>query len=172
MLLSPIMSCIILQYYSLYFLITIIGGNIFINCIVMGVGEILAGLISGQLMQRFKDTHVFLWANLFVGIFNTIFYFLPSGGPLLYACLLLTILGCATQFNCIFVLVELRVPPENAGSALVIVTTVGQLTAAVAPMMSHSGFPTSMLCILGIVVLNIFLMCFLSEPGAYLPQEH
>ena len=65
----------------------------------------------------------------------------------------------------------MRIPPENTGSAIVIVTTFGQLMAAVSPMLSQAGFPTTMVSLLAIVTANIFLMCFLSEPGAYLPKE-
>ena len=77
--LAPIMSMINIQYNSMYFLVTVIGGNIFVNCIVMGVGEIIAGLLSGWLMRRFKDVHVFLGANLLVAIFDSLFYFMPAG---------------------------------------------------------------------------------------------
>ena len=38
-------------------------------------------------------------------------------------------------------------------------------------MLSQAGFPTTMVIILAIVTANIFMMCFLSEPGAYLPKE-
>ena len=123
-LLASIMSLITIQYNSLYFLVTVIGGNIFVNCIVMGVGEVAAGLLSGKLLSQFKDVHVFFVANLLVAVFDTLFYYVPAGLPQ-YACLLMTICGVATQFNCIYVLVEMRIPPENTGSAIVIVTTVG-----------------------------------------------
>ena len=68
---------------------------IFVNCIVMGIGEICAGLLSSWLMKRFKDVHVFLLANLLVAIFDTLFYFMHAG-LLQYLCLLLTIFGVAT----------------------------------------------------------------------------
>ena len=123
-LLASIMSLITIQYNSLYFLVTVIGGNIFVNCIVMGVGEVAAGLLSGKLLSQFKDVHVFFVANLLVAFFDTLFYYVPAGLPQ-YVCLLMTICGVATQFNCIYVLVEMRIPPENTGSAIVIVTTVG-----------------------------------------------
>ena len=101
----------------------------------MGVGEIIAGLLSGYLLSKFKDTKIFLFANIMVAIFDTAFYLVPNGLPQ-YMCLLLTICGVATQFNTIYVLVELRVPPENTGSALVIVLTFGAMASAVAPLIS------------------------------------
>ena len=89
------MCLIFIQYVAIYFLSTLIGGNIFINCILMGIGEIIAGLLSGFLLNKFKDTQVFLFASFIVGIFHTAFYFVPSG-PYQYMCLLLTIFGVAT----------------------------------------------------------------------------
>ena len=73
------MSLICIQYYSLYFLLTVIGGNIFINCIIMGLGEVFAGVCSGCLLRNFKDTTVFIGALFLVAIFNVAFYFVPTG---------------------------------------------------------------------------------------------
>lgn len=169
-LLAPIMCMITMQYNALYFMVTVIGGNIFVNCIVMGCGEIMAGFISGWLLRKLKDTHVFLGANILVALFNTVFYYVPAGTPQ-YLCLLLTIIGVAIQWNSIYILVELRIPPENVGSAIVIVSTLGQLSSTITPMISQSGYPVTMFFILILNTVNITLMCFLSEPGAYLPQE-
>ena len=105
-------------------MVTVIGGNIFINCMILGIGEIISGIVSIVLLKHYKDTTVFIAGNVFVAIFNSLFYFVPTGIPQ-YACLFMTIFGVATQFNTIYVLVEHRVPPENAGSAIVIVTTCG-----------------------------------------------
>lgn len=86
---------IYIQYNTIYFMVTVIGGNIFVNCIIIGVGEMIAGLISGILLKRNKDTNVFMCANFMVALSNTIFYFVPDGIPQ-YSCLLLTIFGVAT----------------------------------------------------------------------------
>lgn len=165
------MMCMInMQYNALYFMVTVIGGNVFVNCVVMGTGECMAGILSGFFLKRYKDTHVFLVANLLVVFFNTLFYYVPFGIPR-YVCLLLTILGVATQYNCVYILVEMRIPPENTGSAIVVVTTLGQLSASITPLVSTAGYPITMLFLLTLNFINITLMCFLGEPGSYLPQE-
>ena len=79
----------------MYYLVTVIGGNIFVNSIVMGFGEMLAGVISGCLLRKFKDTRVFIGANLMTATFNTLFYYMPVG-LLQYTCLIFTIIGMAT----------------------------------------------------------------------------
>ena len=80
-LLAPIMSLILIQYNSLYLLLTEIGGNIFINCCVCGSGEILAGMVSGFLLGNFKDTKVFHGANILAATFYTTFFYVPAGIP-------------------------------------------------------------------------------------------
>jgi len=65
-------------------------------------------------------------------VFNIVFYYMPAG-PLSYMCILLKVFGIASQFNTIFVLVEMRLPPANTGSSLVIIMTMGAITAAISP---------------------------------------
>ena len=68
------MSLILIQYNSLYLLVTEIGGNIFINCCVIGSGEIMAGMISGFLLRKFKDTKVVYGANILAATFYALFF--------------------------------------------------------------------------------------------------
>ena len=72
-LLTLIFCMILIQYNALYFLLTVMSGNVFINCLVMGCGEIITALLAGYLLRKFKDTHVFLCANFLVVIFHTLF---------------------------------------------------------------------------------------------------
>jgi len=43
------------QYYSLFFQMAIIGGNIYLNCVIVGLGEVTSGLISGFMLSKFND---------------------------------------------------------------------------------------------------------------------
>ena len=79
MILTLIFCLILIQYNALYYLITVMGGNVFVNCLLMGCGEMIAGLLSGYFLSKFKDTSVFLAANLLVAIFYPIFYLVPTG---------------------------------------------------------------------------------------------
>ena len=40
------------------------------------------------------------------------------------------------MLNTIYVMTELRIPPEYTGAAIVIVTTVGTMTASLAPFVA------------------------------------
>mmetsp|Transcript_21682 Transcript_21682/g.26679 ORF Transcript_21682/g.26679 Transcript_21682/m.26679 type:complete len:106 (+) Transcript_21682:1276-1593(+) len=98
------------EYYQIYFLSTAIGGNSFVNLTIVGVGECLGGFLSGLMMRRMGDDRVFQVSCLLTFISNFVFYTLPAG-PSQYACFLIFITGITAQFNTIFVLVELRIPP-------------------------------------------------------------
>ena len=114
---------------------TLIDGNKFVNCILLGSGEIVAALISGYMLSKMPDNVVFALCSMTTVIANTTCYFVPEGIPQ-YALFLLAIIGIAGQFNAIFVLVELRLPPEKFGAAVVIMITVGTLTGCAAPYVS------------------------------------
>ena len=74
-----IMQSIEVMYYSMYFLATLIGGNIFVNSIFVGVGEVAAALISGWMLSKFKDSHCFISFNIMTGLGMLLFYMMPAG---------------------------------------------------------------------------------------------
>lgn len=153
----------------IYHLATSIGGNKFINCILIGAGEVMACIISAFMMSRMSDTLVFKIAAAIGCVSNIIFYCVPEG-PFKYLCFLGYVFGAAAQFNCIYPLIELRIPPENAASGIVITTCVGTLCAACAPMLGSLGYPLAMIIPSFLAAAN-FVLCFcLIAPGTYLPQ--
>lgn len=168
-LLVLIMQCIQVNYYSMYFLATIIGGNIFLNSVFVGVGEVMAGLISGYMLIKFKDSNCFFIFNMISGLSIFLFYLMPAGLPQ-YLCFMTYVFGIACQFNSIFVMIELRIPAENTGAAIVIITAVGTLTASVAPYIAQAPHPFPMFVTIALCIINIGLTCCLSEPGAFLPD--
>jgi len=115
-----------------FYLASVLDGNLFVNLMLVGGGETVAGIWSGILLSRMKDTNVFIISALLNGISYVLFFFVPSGLAQ-YVCLLLTVSGIAGKFNTIYVLAELRIPPENIGSALVIIITVAVMAAGLAP---------------------------------------
>ena len=88
------MQCIQVQYFSLFILASILGNNIFLNLIMVGSGETLAGFVSGYLLANFKDTRVFQSFALTSALCNALFYMVPSGAPQ-FICFLLSVFGVA-----------------------------------------------------------------------------
>lgn len=78
----------------IYHLATSIGGNKFINCILIGTGEVIACIISAIMMSRMNDTLVFKIAAVIGCTSNLIFYTVPEGLPK-YLCFLGYVFGAA-----------------------------------------------------------------------------
>lgn len=79
-------------------------------------------------------------------------------------------MGLAGQFNSIFVLIELRVPPENVGAAITIVNTIGTLAACISPYVAETGYPSTMLIPSLLAAFNVALAVYLGVPEAFLPK--
>ena len=153
----------------MYFLATIIGENIFLNSIFVGVGEVMAGFISGYMLIKFKDSTCFIIFNMICGLSFFLFYLMPAGLPQ-YLCFMAYVFGIACQFNSIFFMIEPRVPAEKTGAAIVVITAVGTATASVSPYIAQTPHPVPMIATVVLCIINIGLTCCLSEPGAFLPD--
>ena len=159
-----------MEYFAAYYLSSVLAGNKYKNLIVIGAGEAVCGAFSGYMLSKLKDTTVWMIACALNGTFIFLFYFVPSGMPQ-YICLFLTVSGIAMKCNAVYVLAELRIPPENAGGAMVIILTVGIMAGALSPYLSLAGYPISMILIVSIALLNFLLCLLLDKPGAYLPSS-
>ena len=85
-------------------------------------------------------------------------------------CFLVYVFGASGQFNVIFPLIELRLPPENSSAGITIALCVGTLAASVSPVIGFLPFPLGML-VPSILAASNFVICFwLDDPGKYLPQ--
>lgn len=124
-----IFSLVQIQYFGLYFLATVIGGNIFVNAIILGSAESVGGVLSGYFLGRFPDARVFQALCICAGAFNLLFYAFPEGYGR-YVCFFVSTFGIVGQFNSITIVAEMRIPPENLGAAMVIIITVGTVVSA------------------------------------------
>ena len=123
-------------YGLAYLMLSRLGGNIFINSIVLSFAEASSMVITGLGMTYFKDTNVCRVCALTMGLFNTVYYFFtgPEYPALQYSMLFLALLGQAGAYNCIFVIIELRIPPKNLGAATNIIMLVfGPIAVGLTP---------------------------------------
>ena len=85
-------------------------------------------------------------------------------------CFLVYVFGASGQFNVIFPLIELRLPPENSSAGLTIAVCIGTMFSSVSPVIGFLPFPLGML-VPSILAASNFVICFcLDEPGEYLPR--
>ena len=87
-----------------------------------------------------------------------------------YVCLFATIFGIAGAFNSIFVVMELRIPPENLGSASVLMFVISALGCSMTPSIAIMEDPTRMLMISAIIAIGFVWTYVLPTPGKFLPK--
>ena len=82
-------------YCLAYMMLSRLGGNIFVNSIVLSFAESFSMGITGLGMTYFKDTDVSRCCAVIMGVFNAIYYYYTdSSNPLLqYAVLFLALVG-------------------------------------------------------------------------------
>ena len=71
-----------------------------------------------------------------MAVFNAIYYFYadPEYPFFLYATLFIALVGQAGAYNCMFIIIELRIPPKNLGAATNIIMLIfGPLAVATTP---------------------------------------
>ena len=82
--------------YSLaYLMLSRLGGNIFVNSIVLSFAEASSMVITGLGMTYFKDTNVCRVCTIIMALFNFVYYFFtgPEYPVLQYSTLFLALLG-------------------------------------------------------------------------------
>jgi len=75
------MSLLYINYYAVYFLAASMGGNKFINCALIGIGEVTGCLVSGYVLIRMNDNVVFMISSIVTCVANFVFYAVPEGFP-------------------------------------------------------------------------------------------
>ena len=73
-----------------------------------------------------KDTKVFILNCALTIVSMSIYFFVCGGitdGPLSLIMYFLGTLGCGSNINIMYLMIELRVPPEKLGSSIVVIFT-------------------------------------------------
>ena len=82
----------------------------------------------------------------------------------------MTVFGVAGAFNSVFVIMELRIPPENLGSASVLCYVIGAIACSMGPSVAGTVDPTRTMLYSSIVTVGLVWSFFLPTPGKYLPK--
>lgn len=112
-------------YIALYSLTALPGDKMFAG-MAFGLAESSSNLISGYICTKFKDQQVFTGFCLLIVFSMSFFYFVCGGQSGSIASLIsifLTVLGCGSNINIIYLMIELRIPTEKLGSTIVVVIT-------------------------------------------------
>ena len=101
----------------------------------MAIAGSLSCIIVGMLLKYYKETSVYKVGALMGGTCNILFVYFDS--PIIkMVCLFMMVIGVAGAFHSMYVIMELRIPPENIGSASVLMCVFGSFGCTLAPMIS------------------------------------
>ena len=145
-------------------------GNKYVNGMLLSIVGCAAGFITGIILGKFKDTHVYILCGILGLTFNVLFYYTQSP-TLKYAFLCFIIFGTAGAFNTMFVVMEMRIPPENLGSATVLMSVMGGAGCSTTPTIALMQDPLRMIIFSGIIASGLIWVFILPNPGKYLPKS-
>ena len=158
-----------LDYTIFTLMLGSIDGNKYVNGIIFALAGVVACIFTGPALNYYKDIMVFKSSILVSAICNLCFFYFESPN-LKYLFLFITVCSIAGAFNTMFVIMELRIPPENIGSASVLMYVVGALGCTLAPSAAATPQDTRMVIYSGIALIGLVWSCFLPTPGKYLPK--
>ena len=120
-----LIACLFSQCYMSYGLAYLTlagrGGNMFVNGILLSVAEATSAGVTGWALGRMADYTVFRACAACSAASNLAYYSLeghPQLAWLRYLFLFMSYLGTAGCLNCVFVVMELRFPPQSMGTAI------------------------------------------------------
>ena len=157
------------SYAAISLMLGTLDGNKYVNGMLFSLAGAAGGMLSGVAMAYSKETTVYRLCALSAAVCNAAFY--QAEDPTLkYVFLSITVFGLAGAFNSVFVVMELRTPPENLGSASVLTYVIGALGCAATPSVGAMQDPTRTLVVSGLVVAGLAWTWLLPAPGKYLPK--
>ena len=90
------------------------------------------------------------------------------GGFPAYLALFLGVYGASGMVNLVYLMIELRVPPEALGSSVVIVITAAVFFASLTPFVAYSGQPLPIITQVTCLFFGIVSTLLLPKGGSYL----
>ena len=145
-------------------------GNMFINGIIWGCGEVFAMFFSGWLMGRMHDVTAFRVVYLIGAIGYSILIFFSDSEYLPYFGLLMLITSTGGWVNTLLLILELRVPPQNIASVSVIIKSISVMAGIASPTIAALPKSQPLIVMATIAFFAMILTFCLPEPGLHLPS--
>lgn len=143
-------------------------GDMFVNGIIFGCGEILSMVFSCFLMGRLLDVTAFRVVYALGVIGYTLLMCFPDSAWLPYFGSLLLIMSIGGWLNIQLVILEMRVPPKNVASVQIIIRTIAIGTAISAPTISNLDGVWPLLTMAAFAFFAFLLTFMLPPPGLHL----
>lgn len=160
------------SWFTLYNVASLPGPKL-CNGIILGLAEATAALSSGFVLQYASDITAALFFCGTCFVFNIAYRVLGAGdgGLLSMFALFKSILGIGGVVNISYLLIELRVPPENLGASMVILLTLSIFVSGCAPNLAYLPQPIPLYCLLMMLLCILIALIYLPPAGQFLPKE-
>ncbi len=163
--------CINVTYYSAYFFITKMKGNVFTLGLSLGCAEMTAGIVSGIMMNYYNEKATFLICAVTLILFQlSLYYFedilLAGSGYGGLVVLYVTMIGVGGVYNSVYCVIEAEMPAQWLGPTLSIGLAAGQFTASLAPQIQQFKMPIPIWITSCLMMYTINVVFFLEQPGS------
>ena len=100
-------------YWMTLYNVTNLGGDKFINGLILGISEMSSGIYAGFLIAYTTPVFAFQTCCVMSVLFTALNqFFVVSGSFMGYATLFISILGVGGVYTCLFVLIGLVIPKQ------------------------------------------------------------
>ena len=100
-------------YWLTLYGVTSLGGNKFVNGILLGLSELTSGVFAGIVISYSSPKHTFQICSIIGIVFNFVVNFmLEDGTALSYGCIFIAILGVGGSYNCLYTMIGTVIPSE------------------------------------------------------------
>jgi len=124
----------VVSWMTVYLVVVLPGPKLY-NGMILGLAESTASIAFGFLLRWMSDKNASLLLTMLCALFNILYRVLGAGegGILAMICLGISILGIGGLVNAIYIVIEMRVPPEKLGANITLVLTVSIICSGAAP---------------------------------------
>lgn len=114
---SVMWVCTDTSYSFVYVNIANIKGNVFVNCIILGLADTCSNLFSGAMMELMPEDNAYQTVGI-IGLVFSLVLALMGESIWGYFILFISIGGVGGMVNCMICIVEMQIEPAKLGTVL------------------------------------------------------
>jgi len=106
---------------------------------IFGLAESISSVVAGILCKYYKDWHAFIGFCAISIVAQIVFYLAGAneGGSIAFFSLFWNVLGAGGAITIVYIMIELRMPPDKLGSAIVIIITISVFYSSFSPFIAY-----------------------------------
>lgn len=145
-------------YWLTLLYVTSLGGNKFVNCMLLGSAEMLSGIFTGALISCTNSMTAFQVTCVMSVLFNATNQFWVAEGSIMASITLFAaILGVGGAFTGVYVLIAEVIPVRHLGSVMVLQCSFAVLSTMGAPLVALAEPPIPYFYLASLITLAFVL---------------